>query len=160
MNKLMSIVRKINLLPEIARSRALSLFFGKTVKYAGTTGIVVEELTQRRCVITLKNRRAVRNHIGSVHAVANALIAESATGFLVGMNVQDHAVPVIKTMKLDYVKRAKGDMRAEAHLTEEQVHAIQTLEKGEVTVAVAITDSEDKEPVMAEMIWAWTPKRR
>ncbi|WLQ12579.1 DUF4442 domain-containing protein [Hahella aquimaris] len=160
MNKLMSIVSKINLLPEIARSRALTLFFGKMVKYAGTTGIVVEELTERRCVITLKNRRAVRNHIGSVHAVANALIAESATGFLVGMNVPDHAVPVIKTMKLDYVKRAKGDMRAEAHLTEEQIHAIQTLEKGEVTVAVAITDSEDKEPVMAEMIWAWTPKRR
>ncbi|OZG75117.1 DUF4442 domain-containing protein [Hahella sp. CCB-MM4] len=160
MNQLNKIVSKINLLPEVARSRALTLFFGKTVKFVGTAGAKVEELSDSRCVVTLKNRKRIQNHIGSVHAVANALIAETATGFIVGMNVPDSSVPVIKTMKLDYVKRTAGDMRAEACLTDEQINAIQTQEKGEVAVPVTITDAEGKEPVVAEMIWAWTPKRR
>ncbi len=160
MNQLNKIVSKINLLPEVARSRVLTAFFGKTVKFVGTAGAKVEELSDNRCVVTLKNRKRIQNHIGSVHAVANALIAETATGFVVGMNVPDSAVPVIKTMKLDYVKRSAGDMKAEAQLTADQINAIQTQEKGEITVAVTITDAEGKEPVVAEMVWAWTPKRR
>ncbi|WP_020405245.1 DUF4442 domain-containing protein [Hahella ganghwensis] len=160
MNQLNRIVSKINLLPRFARSRALTTFFGKTVKFVGTANATVEELSDQRCVVTLKNRKRVQNHIGSVHAVANALIAETATGFVVGMNIPDSSVPVIKTMKLDYVKRSTGDMRAEARLTEEQVEAIRTQEKGEITVAVSITDAENKEPVLAEMVWAWTPNRR
>lgn len=160
MNQLEKIVSKLNLLPERIRPSALSAFFGRTVKFAGTAGTRVEMLTPTRCIVTLKNRKAVQNHIGSVHAIANALIAESATGYLVGMNVPDAAVPVIKTIKLDYVKRSKGNMRAEAWLTDEQVQQIKTQEKGEVTVAVKLTDAEAKEPVLAEMVWAWTPKKR
>lgn len=160
MNRLESIVSRINRLPEALRRRGLSLFFGRTVKYVGTTGVVVEVLTPQRCVVTLRNRKPVQNHIGSVHAVANALLAESATGFVVGMNVPDSAVPVIKSMHLDYVKRARGDMRAEATLTEEQIAQIRSVEKGEVIVPVALTDEDGKAPVLATMVWAWTPKKR
>ena len=159
-NQLNKIVSHINKLPELLRSRALTLFFGRTVKYTGTSGITVEELDQTRCVISLKNRKAVQNHIGSVHAVAGILIAESATGYLVGLNVPDSCVPVIKTIKADYVKRSKGDMKAVAELTDEQVRMMQTQEKGETAVKVAITDGEGKEPILAEMVWAWTPKKR
>jgi acyl-coenzyme A thioesterase PaaI-like protein len=130
------------------------------VKYTGTTGSLVEELTENRAVISLKNKKRVQNHIGSVHAVASVLIGESATGYLVGMNVPDSSVPVIKTIKADYVKRAVGDMKAVATLTDEQVKQIRTQEKGETTVKVTITDGENKEPILMEMVWAWTPKRR
>ena len=130
------------------------------VKYTGTTGSIVEELTENRAVITLKNKKRVQNHIGSVHAVASILIAESVTGYLIGMNVPDSSVPVIKTIKADYVKRAKGDMKAVATLTDEQVQRICTQEQGETVVKVAVTEGEDKEPVLMEMVWVWTPKRR
>ncbi len=159
-NQLNSIVSKINLLPQFARSAALSTFFGKMVKYTGTTGIKIEELTEQRAVISVKNKKSVQNHIGSVHAVASVLIAESATGYLVGMNIPDTAVPVIKTIRADYVKRAKGDMRAEAHLSAEQINAMHTQEKGETIVPVTVTDGEGKEPILMEMTWAWTPKKR
>jgi hypothetical protein len=33
-------------------------------------------------------------------------------------------------------------------------------EKGEVSVAVRLTDEAGVEPAEATMIWAWTPKRR
>lgn len=159
-NQLSKIVQGINQLPELLRSRALTLFFGRMVRFTGTTGITVEELTHKRCVVSLSNRKAVRNHIGSVHAVANILIAESATGYLVGMNVPDTSVPVIKTIKADFVKRSKGDMRAAAELTDEQIALMQNQEKGETLVRVTITDGEGKEPILADMLWAWTPKKR
>lgn len=159
-NKLNTIVSNIYKLPEFMRSKALSTLFGKTVKYTGTTGIVVEELTTGRSVITLKNKKSVQNHIGSVHAVASVLIAESATGYLIGMNISDDCVPVIKTIKADYVKRAKGNMRAEASLTAQQIKEIQSSTKGETVVPVKVTDAENKEPILMEMVWAWTPKKR
>lgn len=159
-NQMSTIVNKINMLPDFLRKKTLSTFFGKMVKYTGTTGSLVEELTENRAVISLKNKKRVQNHIGSVHAVASVLIGESATGYLVGMNVPDSSVPVIKTIKADYVKRAVGDMKAVATLTDEQVKQIRTQEKGETTVKVTITDGENKEPILMEMVWAWTPKRR
>ncbi|MDX1451341.1 MAG: DUF4442 domain-containing protein [Oleiphilaceae bacterium] len=159
-NQLNTIVSKINLLPAFARSRALTTFFGKMVKFTGTAGVRIEELNEHRAIITLKNKKSVQNHIGSVHAVASILIAESATGYLVGMHIPDSAVPVIKTIRADYVKRAKGDMRAEAHLTAQQIEAMQTQEKGETVVAVKVSDAENKEPILMEMTWAWTPKKR
>ncbi|MDX5299640.1 MAG: DUF4442 domain-containing protein [Gammaproteobacteria bacterium] len=159
-NTLRRIIDKINLLPEFARSRALTLFFGRLVPFTGTTGIVVESLTPNRCEISLKNRRRVQNHIGGVHAVASTLLAESATGFMVGMSVPDDRVPVIKTMRADFVKRAKGDMRVVATLTDEQVALIRDTEKGETSVKVEIRDGSDQEPIRFEMVWAWTPKKR
>ncbi len=159
-NSLSRIVDRINLLPSLARTRALSLFFGRAVPFTGTAGIRIEQLSRERCVITLPNRRRVRNHIGSVHAIASLLIAESATGFLVGMNVPDDRVPVIKTVHADYVKRSSGDMRVEASLTPEQIELIRTSEKGETPVHVEIRDGENREPIIIEMVWAWTPKRR
>ena len=159
-NRLAGIVSRINQLPSFARSRALSLFFGRAVPFTGTVGIRIESLDQERCVISLANRRRVQNHIGGVHAVASLLLAESATGFLVGLNVPDDKVPVIKTARAEYTRRARGDMRVEAHLTAAQRERMQREEKGETSVPVTIHDGDNQQPIEIEMIWAWTPKRR
>ncbi len=160
MNFLHKVVSRINVLPEAMRSQALTLVFGRAVRFAGTAGVKVEVLNQYESVLTLKNRKKVQNHIGSVHAAAMALLAESATGFLVGMSVPDTRIPVIKTLRVDYKKRASGDLKAVARLTKEQVELIQNTEKGEVSVAISVTDEKGIEPIECEMIWAWTPKVR
>jgi len=159
-NQLSGLMSKVDRLPAPVRVKARSLLLGKLVKFVGTAGLAVEELTTQRAVISVKNRTRVQNHIGGVHAAAMALLAETATGFVVGMNVPEDRTPVIKSMKVDFVKRSKGAMRAVAELTPEQVEAIRSTEKGEVTVQVAVTDEAGVEPVICQMIWAWTPKRR
>ncbi len=159
-NKLNTIVSQINSLPDFLSAKALTTLFARSVKFTGTAGIKVEALTERSATISLKNKKSVQNHIGSVHAVAGILIAESATGYVVGMNIPDTSVPVIKTIKADYVKRAKGDMRAVSSLTAAQVKLMQTQEKGETIVPVIVTDGDGKEPILMEMTWAWTPKKR
>ncbi|MDN3647538.1 DUF4442 domain-containing protein [Reinekea marina] len=160
LNKVSKTVARLEKAPKFMRTWVLSTAFGTMIPYAGRSKVRVEKLTHSQSVITIKNKRSVQNHIGSIHATAIAIAAESATGYLVAMNVPDSSVPVIKTLKVDYEKRCKGNITAEAHLTDAQREQIKTQEKGEVTVPVTIIDGENKQPVQCEMIWAWTPKRR
>ena len=158
-SQIRSIYNTLDKLPAPLKARGFSLVFGQAVKFFRTCGLRFEIIEPNHSKVTIKNIKRVQNHIGGIHAVGMAMIAESATGALVGLNVPATAVPVIKHMEIDYLKRAKGDMTAEAMLTDEQIEAMQSSPKGEVNVAVTITDSERKEPIFAQMIWAWTPKR-
>jgi acyl-coenzyme A thioesterase PaaI-like protein len=159
-NRLARSLAPIDWLPRVLQGPVRSAVMGRVVPFVGTAGLAIDELTPARAVVRIADRRRVQNHIGSVHAAAMALLAETATGFVVGMNVPDSGVPVIKTLRIDFVKRASGALRAVAELTPEQIETIRSTEKGEVAVRVTVTDAEGKEPVVCEMVWAWTPKRR
>lgn len=157
-NNLIRVVSKFEFLPPNLRSTVVSKVFGRVVPLVGTTGLRYEELTPERVVVSIRNRRPVQNHINGIHAAAMALLAETATGFAVGMNLPDDKLPLIKSLKVDYQKRSKGDMRAVATLTPEQVQLIRSTPKGEVLVPVVVTDESGQEPVQCEMVWAWVPK--
>ena len=159
-NKLSGIVSKINRLPDFARSRgADAVSSAKWCRSPAPPAFASSPWIRSAASSALANKRRVQNHIGGVHAVASLVLAESATGFLVGLNVPDDKVPVIKTAHAEYTRRAKGDMTVEAHLTDEQRERMRTEDKGDVSVPVTIRDSEHKEPIEIEMVWAWTPKR-
>jgi uncharacterized protein (TIGR00369 family) len=153
-------VRQIEKVAGPLRQQAITLALGRTVKFVGTAGLKVEELDAERAVVSIRNRKRVQNHIGGVHAMAVGLLAETATGFVIGMNVPDSAVPVIKSAKIEYLKRATGGLRAEATLTEEQRRRIAEQPKGEALVECRVTDEAGVEPIRCEMIWAWVPKKR
>jgi acyl-coenzyme A thioesterase PaaI-like protein len=159
-NPLRSFVNKVNHYPSWLSSFLITQMFRFKVKLAGTTGIEVLCTDGKSVTYRQKNRRKAQNHIGSVHAAAMALLAESSTGFIVGINLPGDKLPLIKSMHLNYVKRATGDLTAVASLTDEQIALMQTLPKGEVNVAVKVTDAMGVVPLECEMIWAWVPKKR
>ena len=159
-NKLSRIIARVAKLPPFIQPRVLSGVIGRTVKFAGTANLEILEMTRGRVRVRLANRRPVQNHIGGVHAAAMALLAESATGFVVAMSVADTSVPVIKSLKVDYLKRTEGAMEATATLSEEDLTRIEETDKGELVVPVAVTDESGREPINCEMVWAWVPKRR
>lgn len=158
-----SILRKaydgMNMLPASARNRAMQALFCNAVKYAGTSGVQFLELSPQRAVMRIRNRRKAQNHIGGLHAVAMALVGESATGVLVGLNLPGNKIPVIKHMAIDYNKRCSGHLTATATLSDEQIQAMRTQDKGEARIAVSFTDQDGKAPIEAEMIWAWVSPR-
>lgn len=156
MNRLEKTVKKLENKPFNLLSRAI----GRVVPFAGTAGLHFEQMTRDRVIVTLKNKRKVRNHIGQIHAAGMVLLAETATGMVVGMNVPDDKIPLVKSLKTDFIRRSEGAMRAEAWLRPEQQDAILTLEKGEVLVSVKVTDESGEEPIVCEALWAWIPKKR
>ncbi|MDF3030434.1 MAG: hypothetical protein K0R03_992 [Moraxellaceae bacterium] len=158
-NNLSRIVAKFTFLPPALRSTVITGIFGRVVPYVGTSGLRYEELSEDRVVVSIRNRRSVQNHIKGVHAAAMALLAETATGFVVGMNLPDDKLLLIKSLKVEYQKRTEGDMRAVATLSPEQIELVRTTPKGEVTVPVMVTDASGTEPIRCEMIWAWIPRK-
>ncbi len=159
-NSMSRTVDKIDRLPSFFRAPVRSFLFGRVVPFTGTAGLTYRKVTPEEVIIEIKNKRKNQNHIKGVHATAMALIAETATGFVVGMNIPDDKLPLMKSLKVSYLKRTKGDMKAVATLTEEQVASIRNDPKGDVTVPVSVTDETGEEPVSCEMVWAWVPKKK
>lgn len=159
-NPLRSLLNFANTLPAFLGNPLLTFSFNWQVKLAGTVGLKIKGCNGKQVTFLQENKLKAQNHIGGVHAAAMALLAESATGFIVGVNLPGDKLPLIKSMKLNYTKRATGDMTAIASLTDEQISRMQSSEKGEVLVKVVVTDETGIEPIECEMLWAWIPKKR
>lgn len=161
LNRMATSIKKMEgVLPASFHAFGYTVVFNSMVKLAGTSGLQVETLNQREAVVYLANKRKIQNHIGSLHACAMSLAAESATGMIVGMNVPDTHIPVIKQMNISFVRRCQGDIRARAVLSEEDYRRINEEDRGEVNVEVQVEDESGNEPIKAEMIWAWVSKDR
>lgn len=159
-NRLMRLVNKTEALPSSIKTFVLSKMLGRLVPMVGNAGIRYEEVTANRVICTLRNHRGMQNHIKGLHAAAMALLAETATGFAVGVNIPDDKILLIKSLHVDYKRVAKGDLKAVATLTEAQREQILTEPKGEVLVACTVTDSSGEEPIQTQMLWAWIPKKK
>ena len=156
-NRLERQLERLDEVPAFARTWFRSVVLRRAVPFAGTAGLRFLELTQERAEISIASKHKVHNHIGGIHASAINLLAETATGMVVGMNVRDDCIPLAKELKMAFKKRATGDMRAVATLTEEQRALMQASDKGEVKVAVLVTDAAGVHPVECEFVWAWIP---
>ncbi|HEY1077987.1 MAG TPA: DUF4442 domain-containing protein [Fontimonas sp.] len=159
-NRLSRTVSAFDRLPTPLARRATTLLFNSQVRFAGTAGLQFEALSAERAVVIARNRRKVQNHIGGVHAAAMALLAETATGAVFGMNVPDHALLLLKTMHIDYLQRAHGTLRAVATLDASMRERIAGEERGNLVVPVIVTDQSGNEPIRCEMTWAWLPKKK
>jgi len=157
-NRLSKLVKATAKLPKGIRSTLWSKAFGRIVPMVGSANIRYLEVSHAKVVVKIENHRAMQNHIGQVHACAMALIAETATGFVTGMNVPDSCIVLIKSLKVDFKRPSKGAMTAVATLTDEQQKLMQSSEKGETLVSVVVTDESNQEPIQCEMLWAWVAK--
>ena len=156
-NRLTRQLERLQDMPAFARTWVRSMVLRRAVPFTGTAGLQFIEMSAARVEIGIQNDRKVQNHIGGVHASAMNLVAETATGMVVGMNVRDDCIPLAKDMRMAFKKRATGAMRAVATLTPAQIALMQSSDKGEVNVAVVVTDEAGVNPVECEFVWAWIP---
>ncbi len=156
-NRLERQLERLSEVPAFARTWYQGVVMRRAVPFTGTAGIEFLEMSRQRVAVALKNEKKVQNHIGGIHASAMNLLAETATGMVVGMNVRDDCTPLAKELKMAFKKRATGAMRAVAVLSAEQQALMQSSDKGEVNVQVTVTDETGIEPVECEFVWAWIP---
>jgi uncharacterized protein (TIGR00369 family) len=159
-NPLQRLVAAAGKLPGPLRRRAVTLGFTSQVRFAGTGGVRFEVLEEGRAIAVMANRGKVRNHIGGVHAAAMALLAETCSGAVFGLSLPADKLPLLKSMHIDYLRRASGGLRAEASLALPQRRLLAKKERGEMVVPVRVSDADGAEPIVCQMTWAWVPKRR
>jgi acyl-coenzyme A thioesterase PaaI-like protein len=158
-NRLTRLIARFDAVPAGIRPALVSKIFGWKVPFVGTAGIAFDELVPGRARLTLSNRRRVRNHLGGIHAVAMTLLAEAASGFVLGLSLPEDKIQLAKSLQVRFLQRAEGDLTAVATLSAAEIGRIRSEERGEVLVRVRITDASGNEPVACEVIWVWVPRR-
>ncbi len=158
-NSMNKLVAKFNLLPKPLRRHVISAILGRKVPFVGTAGVAIEEINPQRVVTSLRNKHRVQNHIKTIHAAAATLLAETSSGFVVGMNLPDNKLPLMKSLSVKFKKLNKGDLRVTASLTQEQIKRMHDEPRGDVTVAIEARDSAGQQTIQCKMVWAWIPKK-
>jgi acyl-coenzyme A thioesterase PaaI-like protein len=104
--------------------------------------------------VSMKKRRAVTNHIGTVHAIAMCNVAELAAGTMTEITVPPAMRWLPKGMSVEYLKKAETDVQALA-----SVDAIAEGPAREVPVTVVVKDRAG-EVVCRAVITMWVSPRR
>lgn len=113
---------------------------GRFAPYTGTIGAQVEELEPGHSVVTMRDRRAVRNHLNSVHAVAltNLIELTGSLSIIASLPPETRMIPV--RLETDFIKKGRGLMTAEANCIIPSSN-----EKAELPATVVIRDDAGDE---------------
>lgn len=94
--------------------RLFSWKIGRMARYTGTISARVVELKPGYAKVWMPDRPRLRNHLGSIHAIALANLGELTTGLAMTAAIPPHARGIPTRLTLDYVKKARGVITAEA----------------------------------------------
>ena len=134
--------------PLPAGRQLFSLGLGWIAPYSASIGALVEVLEPGHARVSLKDRRRVRNHLHSVHALALLNLGEIATGLAVLSRVSANMRGIVVSIHADYLKKARGRLTAIAdfHPTEPladnttfEVEALLKDQAGETVTVVRAT---------------------
>jgi len=107
------------------------------------------------CAVAIRKRRAVTNHLGTVHAIAMCNMAELAAGIMSEATVPATHRWIPKGMSVEYLQKAGSDLVAVAELPELPTFGAAT----ELPVPVAIRDRAGEVVCRAE-IRMWVSPRK
>jgi acyl-coenzyme A thioesterase PaaI-like protein len=133
------------------------LLFGKILgqlnPYTGALGARYEELGPGYARVQLQERRAVQNHVNSIHAVALANLAEVTTGLAMMFGLPDDARGIPVGLAVNYHKKSRGLIIAECRCDPPA-----TNEKQEAEVGCTIRNEAGELVADATARWAIGPK--
>ncbi len=102
-----------NVLSGVPGGKALfSRIIGRMAPYTGTIHAHVTVLRVGHAEVHMADRRAVRNHLDCVHAIALANLAELAGNVALAYSLPDDARFIVGGIDIEYTKKARGTITA------------------------------------------------
>lgn len=138
-NDLLNLWHKMQKVP--AGKWLFNKMIGFKVPYTGSIGPRVQEIRPGYARAQIRDRRAVRNHLRSIHALAQMNLAEFVTGLAMTAQLPKDARAIITGLSIEYTKKARGTLTATCecekitHITDDRemiIESILTNEAGEV----------------------------
>ncbi len=115
----------------------------------------VDDLVPGRCEATIRHRRKVTNHLGTVHAIALCNLAELTAGLVTDATIPASMRWIPKGMRVEYLKKAVGTMRAVAT---PDIPAIEAGQGYDLPVTVVVSDPQGDAVFRAHVAMWVSPK--
>jgi len=116
--------------------------------YTGALKASVIELNKGYARIQLKERRAIRNHLNSIHAIALTNLGEFTSGLALISLFKENMRGIPIDIKINFIKKARGMLTSEC-ITELPDFKDQL----EHTVVAIIKDDEGDEVARVQVVW-------
>jgi acyl-coenzyme A thioesterase PaaI-like protein len=89
-----------------------SRLVGRMAPYTGSIHATVTVLRAGYAEVEMHDRRGVRNHLDSIHAIALANLGELAGNLALAYSLPDDARFIVSGMEIEYMKKARGRITA------------------------------------------------
>lgn len=123
--------------------------------YFGSISPKITVLENARCEAVIKDRRAIHNHIGTVHAIAMCNLAELSAGVMIDASLPADMRWIPKGMTVSYLKKATGTLRSIATPT---TPIISSVAGYDLPVNVDVVNSQGEKVFEAEIRMWMSPK--
>jgi len=130
-------------------SWVFSRIFGWFVPYSNTVGARILELAPGLCRVAMADRRRVRNHLRSIHAVALVNLGEQTSGLAMTVALPPGIRGIVTEIGAVYHKKARGNLLAVARATPPR----EVTDPVDHRVETVITDSAGEEVCRVHTIW-------
>ena len=91
----------------------------RRVPYFKSVSPRVDRLEHNYCQVFLRKRRALTNHIGTMHVIAVANGLEMAMGFMAEASIPSHLRWIPKGMNLEYLTKGETDITCSAQVSDD-----------------------------------------